>query len=434
METIVILVLAAACVVLVVLLIRATTRTAVADGALQNERSLREQEALAAAERFATLKGERDQLTVSMRSIAGEVLSGTTDQLIKLAAAQRTVDKEAATAELKSRTTEVKTVVAPVSEQLLKLQQQVEKLQQERAATAATVKQMIEQTASELGRLRTETGSLVAALKRPQVRGSWGEIQLRNVVRIAGMTEHVDFDRQVTVTDGDDGRLRPDMTVHLPTGRDIVVDSKVPLDAYLAALEFQDDDDRRAAELDRHARHLRTHIDQLASKSYHARLDRSAEFVVCFIPNEACYVAALDRDPSLTEHGADKGVLLATPTTLVALLRATHYGWRQAAVEESAQAITDAARDLHERVAIFADHYAKVGSRLNGATKAFNDSVGSFEGRLLPQLRRLEGLGAQSARSIDAPGQIDASARSLQAAADEIEAGGANAGAGLLDA
>jgi len=415
MEAIAILVLAAACAALLTLFIRATTRAAAATGALETERSLREQEARAAAERFETLKGERDQLTVSMRAIAGEVLNGTTDQLVKLAAAQRTADKEAASAELGRRTTEVKTVVAPVSEHLLKLQQQVEKLQQERTATTAAVKQMIEQTASELGRLRTETGSLVAALKRPQVRGSWGEIQLRNVVRIAGMTEHVDFDQQVTVADGDDGRLRPDMTVHLPTGRDIVVDSKVPLDAYLAALET-DDDEQRSAELDRHARHLRTHIDQLASKSYHARLDRSAEFVVCFIPNEACYVAALDRDPSLTERGADKGVLLATPTTLVALLRATHYGWRQAAVEESAQAITDAARDLHERVAIFAEHYAKVGSRLNGATKAFNDSVGSFEGRLLPQLRRLEGLGAQSPRTIGAPGQVDASARSLAAA------------------
>lgn len=420
METILILVLAVACVVLVALLIRASTRTAVLGGALETERSLREQEASAAAERFATLKGERDQLTVSMRSIAGEVLSGTTDQLVKLAAAQRTADKEAASAELKSRTIEVKTVVAPVSEHLAKLQQQVEKLQQERTATAAAVKQMIDQTASELGRLRTETGSLVAALKRPQVRGSWGEIQLRNVVRIAGMTEHVDFDTQVTVSDGDDGLLRPDMTVHLPTGRDIVVDSKVPLDAYLAAINT-DDDDQRAAELDRHARHLRTHIDQLASKSYHARLERSAEFVVCFIPNEACYVAALDRDPSLTERGADKGVLLATPTTLVALLRATHYGWRQAAVEESAQAITDAARDLHERVAIFVEHYAKVGGRLNSATKAFNESVGSFEGRLLPQLRRLEGLGAHSPRKIDAPGQVDASARSLVSAAADAD-------------
>jgi len=251
-----------------------------------------------------------------------------------------------------------------------------------------------------------ETGALVSALKRPQVRGSWGEIQLKNVVRMAGMTDHVDFHAQVTIRDGDDGTLRPDMTVHLPTGRDIVVDSKVPLDAYLAALEAGGDD-ARDGHLDRHAAQLRSHLDKLAAKAYHAKLERSAEFVVCFVPNEACYVAALDRDPRLLEHGAGKGVLIATPTTLLALLHATHYGWRQAEVEQSALEIAAAGRELHKRCATFLESFSKLGRQLKSATNAYNDSVGSLEGRVLPQLRRFEGYGAASEKALETPAAID---------------------------
>jgi DNA recombination protein RmuC len=269
---------------------------------------------------------------------------------------------------------------------------------------------MFESTASELGKLRMETGALVSALKRPQVRGSWGEIQLKNVVRVAGMTDHVDFHSQATIRAGDDGALRPDMTVHLPTGRDIVVDSKVPLDAYLTALEAGGDEERDA-HLDRHAAQLRSHLDKLAAKAYHAKLERSAEFVVCFVPNEACYVAALDRDPRLLEHGAGKGVLIATPTTLLALLHATHYGWRQAEVEQSALEIAAAGRELHKRCATFLESFSKLGRQLTSATNAYNDSVGSLEGRVLPQLRRFEGYGAASEKPLPEPAAIDSSPR-----------------------
>jgi DNA recombination protein RmuC len=204
------------------------------------------------------------------------------------------------------------------------------------------------------------------------------------------------------------------MTVHLPTGRDIVVDSKVPLDAYLTALEAATDDDRDA-HLDRHAAQVRTHLDKLATKAYHAKLERSAEFVVCFIPNEACYVAALDRDPRLLEHGAGKGVLIATPTTLLALLHATHYGWRQAEVEQSALEIAAAGRELHKRCATFLESFAKVGRQLSSATDAYNAAVGSLEGRVLPQLRRLEEHGAASEKALAAPQPIDAPARAVTA-------------------
>jgi DNA recombination protein RmuC len=394
-----------------------------ADAALEGERRLRDeiqtshQHRLAeleraTAEKVALLTGNREQFRQEMQAISGEVLKGATEQVAKLAAEARKADHESANGELKLRAAEIKEAVAPIADHLKKVQTQVEHLDRERHATQATIRQMCETTAGELSRLRMETGALVNALKRPQVRGSWGEIQLKNVVRIAGMTDHVDFHTQSTI-DGDDGaRLRPDMTVHLPTGRDIVVDSKVPLDAYLTALEATGDEERDL-HLDRHAGQLRAHLDALATKAYHAKLDRSAEFVVCFVPNEACYVAALDRDPRLLEHGAGKGVLIATPTTLLALLHATHYGWRQAEVEQSALEIAAAGRELHKRCATFLESFSKVGRQLTSATDAYNKSVGSLEGRVLPQLRRLEDLGAGSEKPLTRPQSIDSVARTL---------------------
>ena len=357
-------------------------------------------------EKVELLTAGREALRTDMQAISSEVLKGATEQITKLAAEARRADAEAAKGELSVRAAEIRETVAPIAKHLERVGTQVEALERDRRATQATIRQMFESTTSELGRLRMETGALVSALKRPQVRGSWGEIQLKNVVRVAGMTDHVDFHAQVTVRDGDDGALRPDMTVHLPTGRDIVVDSKVPLDAYLTALEAASDEERDA-HLDRHAAQLRSHLDKLAAKAYHAKLERSAEFVVCFVPNEACYVAALDRDPRLLEHGAGKGVLIATPTTLLALLHATHYGWRQAEVEQSALEIAAAGRELHKRCATFLESFSKLGRQLKSATNAYNDSVGSLEARVLPQLRRFESYGAASEKALETPAAID---------------------------
>jgi len=364
----------------------------------------------ATREKVELLSGNREAFQRDMEAISSQVLKGATEQITKLAAEARRADHESAKGELSLRAAEIKDAVAPIAKHLEKVGTQVEQLERDRAATQATIRQMFESTASELGKLRMETGALVSALKRPQVRGSWGEIQLKNVVRIAGMTDHVDFHVQATIQSGDDGALRPDMTVHLPTGRDIVVDSKVPLDAYLTALEAQSDEEREA-HLDRHAAQLRSHLDKLAAKAYHAKLERSAEFVVCFVPNEACYVAALDRDPRLLEHGAGKGVLIATPTTLLALLHATHYGWRQAEVEQSALEIAAAGRELHKRCATFLESFSKLGRQLTSATNAYNDSVGSLEGRVLPQLRRFEGYGAASEKALTTPAAIDSTPR-----------------------
>jgi DNA recombination protein RmuC len=368
----------------------------------------------ATQEKMALLTGGREELRREMQAISSEVLKGAADQLTRTLEAARRVEHEQAKGELRVRATEIKDAVAPIAKHLERVETQVEQLERDRRATHATVRQLFETTAGELSKLRMETGALVSALKRPQVRGSWGEIQLKNVVRVAGMTDHVDFHAQATIDAGDDGALRPDMTVHLPTGRDIVVDSKVPLDAYLTALEAGDDEERDI-HLDRHAAQLRSHLDKLATKAYHAKLERSAEFVVCFVPNEACYVAALDRDPRLLEHGAAKGVLIATPTTLLALLHATHYGWRQAEVEESALQIAAAGRALHKRCATFLESFSKLGRQLASATNAYNDSVGSLEGRVLPQLRRLEQHGAGSEKELSAPRAIDSTARAVTA-------------------
>ncbi len=418
-----IVVLAAALVLTLGRLATARNAHVIATSALSGERRLREQLETshrdqlvelhkATEDKVGLLSGNRDQFRREMQAISTEVLQGATQQINQLALEARKADREGAAGELKLRATEIKDVVAPIADHLKKVQSQVEHLERERHATHASIRQMFETTASELGKLRTETGTLVSALKRPQVRGSWGEMQLKNVVRIAGMTDHVDFHSQATI-DGDEGaRLRPDMTVHLPTGRDIVVDSKVPLDAYLTALEASDDTERDR-HLDRHAAQLRTHLDALATKAYHAKLERSAEFVVCFVPNEACYVAALDRDPRLLEHGANRGVLIATPTTLLALLHATHYGWRQAEVEQSALEIAAAGRELHRRCSVFLDAYAKVGRHLTTVTDTYNKSVGSLEGRVLPQLRRLEDLGAKSEKELPAVHGVDSAARTL---------------------
>jgi DNA recombination protein RmuC len=235
-------------------------------------------------------------------------------------------------------------------------------------------------------------------------------MQLRNCVAAANMTEHVDFASQVSVSDSDGGRLRPDLVVHLPGDRDVVVDAKVPMDAYLRALDASDEAEQQEL-LRRHGRQTRQHIDTLASKRYHAQFDASPEFVVMFIPNEGVYCAALEAEPTLLEHGAARGVLIATPATLIALLHATYYGWRQEKIAESAREIAAAGRELHKRMATFLEPYAKLGRQLNGVVNAYNQGAGSLDARVMPQLRRLEEAGAGSEKPVPALAGLDTPAK-----------------------
>lgn len=311
-------------------------------------------------------------------------------------------------AELDVRTEEIRRMLDPVT-------RGIAELERDRREAAGQFGQMYRSLTEQVERLRTETGSLVTALRRPQVRGAWGEMQLRNVVEAANMTAHVDFHEQRTYTDTAGSRLRPDMTVRLPGDGSIIVDSKVPLDAYLAAYDATEDAER-AAHLRRHAAQLRHHLDALASKRYFECVEGSPDCVVCFIPNDGIYCAALDADPTLLEHGSAQGVLIATPTTLMALLHAVHYGWRQERIAESAREIADAAQELHRRVGSFLEPYSKLGRQLNSTVAAYNASVGSFETRVLPQLRRIEAAGAASAKPLAQPAVLETAPRLVTAA------------------
>jgi DNA recombination protein RmuC len=365
-------------------------------------------------EKLALVAGSREQFAEQMKAISAETTRHVSEGLERFAAAQREADRAVAAGELGRRTEEIKRSLDPIAQGLKRVSDEVVRLEQDRRTTHGQVRQMFESMTAEVARLRGETGTLVSALKRPQVRGSWGEMQLRNCVTAANMTEHVDFVSQVSVTGADGGRLRPDLVVHLPAERDVVVDAKVPMDAYLRALETPDEDEQREL-LRRHGRQARRHIDALAAKSYHAQFDASPEFVVMFIPNEGIYCAALEAEPALLEHGIAKGVLIATPTTLIALLHATYYGWRQEKIAESAREIAAAGRELHKRIATFLEPYAKLGRTLNSAVNAYNQGAGSLDARVLPQLRRLEEAGAGSEKPVPRPAGLDTPAKLLVA-------------------
>jgi DNA recombination protein RmuC len=270
-------------------------------------------------------------------------------------------------------------------------------------------------------KLRTETGALVTALRKPNTRGQWGQMQLRKVVELAGMVRHCDFSEQ-TSFDGDEQTMRPDMVVNLPGGKHVVVDAKAPLQGILDAYEAPDEETRTAA-LQAHARLLRRHVKQLADKAYWAGLESAPDFVVLFLPGEHLYGAALDADPELIEDAMARRVLIATPTTLLALLHSVGYGWQQERVAESAQAVSELGRELHGRLAKLSTLIATLGSRLNSTVKAYNETVGSYEARVLPGARRFAEHGAvSSGAELAEVEQITQSARDVRLAPDDERA------------
>jgi len=321
---------------------------------------------------------------------------------------------EAAKEHFGTREKAVEQMVKPIAESLEKVGLRIEALDKARAGTEGKLGTQLRQVIETTTKLDRQTGNLVTALRRPQTRGQWGEIQLRNVCEMAGMLSHCDFSEQTSVTT-DEGRLRPDLIVRLPGGKSVVVDAKVPLEAYLDAYEAEDEDKRRA-HLDAHARQMRDHITKLSGKAYWSQFDQTPEFVVMFVPSEAIFSAALEVNPGLIEAGVKDSVLLATPTTLIALLRAVHYGWRQETVAESAREISKLGRDLYERIGVLGGHFAKLGRQLDGSVRAYNEAVGSFETRVLPAARRFPEHGAGTDdSSLDPLPQIERTPRTLQA-------------------
>ncbi|WFE38454.1 DNA recombination protein RmuC [Micromonospora sp. WMMD998] len=302
--------------------------------------------------------------------------------------------------------------VAPLHDTLRRYEQRVAELEHDRVDAYAELREQVRAMSTVSGELRTETKQLVAALRAPQVRGRWGEHQLRRIVEAAGMLEHCDFNEQVTAATEHQG-VRPDLVVRLHGGRTVVVDAKAPFDAYLTAMEARDERGRDT-QLDAHARHLRAHVDSLAAKSYWAAFDQTPDFVVLFVPADPFLDVALQRDPALLEHAFARNVVLATPATLVALLRTVAYSWRQEALARNAATVHSLARELYGRLSTLGDHVGKLGSSLSGAVTAYNRAVGSLESRVLVSARKLAELGV-SGDELAAPAQVELAPRQPQA-------------------
>jgi DNA recombination protein RmuC len=352
---------------------------------------------------------EQPDLTPAIQEATSQVASQVVADLLRVNEESRKLDAKTAEAALEKRQAEIKSL----TERIAKGQEKIEAEVRRRGETDLQTRTLLEQMGQTIGNLNSETAGLKKALRQPQTRGQWGELQLRRCVEIAGMTEHVDFELQQTLRT-EDGNLRPDVRFLLPEGRSFVADSKVPLDAFLDAQEAEIDSERRV-HLERHARQAREHVRSLSSKDYQGQFNpgEMPDLVICFIPNEPALHAAFAADPGLFDYALERNVLLVSPTSLIGLLRTMELGWRQERMVAEAAEIAAAAGTLHARFSKFLGDFDAVGSRLSSATKAYNSAVGSMEGRLLPQLRKVEGLGVAPGKEIEAPQPVEATVREI---------------------
>ena len=344
------------------------------------------------------------RLVDSFKALASDALKANTDGFLSLAHERLDRIQKEAEQRLQAGGREIANLVGPVRESLGRVDEHIRAIETARQSA-------YDHLTIEVGKLQAETVNLVTALRKPDVRGRWGEIQLKRVVEFAGMLDRCDFQEQASVT-GEDGRLRPDLVVRLPGGKNIVVDSKVPLAAYLEAMEAPAGEPR-VAKLREHAQQVRTHMTKLGQKSYFEKFTPAPEFVVLFLPGEAFFAAALEHDPTLIEEGVGKNVILAAPTTLIAMLKAVHYGWKQETIAENALAISKAGQELYERTATLMEHLSRVGVSLGSAVGAFNDVLNSYESRVVPSARRLKELGVAGQKEVDRILKIEKQPRSV---------------------
>jgi DNA recombination protein RmuC len=361
--------------------------------------SQRVAELRAADEKLKLLEEARVQLESSFKALSAEALSKNNADFLNLAKATLEKYQEGAKGDLEKRQESIQKTVEPVNQALRLFNQRIEKIEDRRTATDASLKQQLAQLSQAQAELSRTTGSLVQALRAPQVRGQWGEMQLRRTVEIAGMVNYCDFIEQASHETGEGQRQRPDMLIKLPNERQVVVDAKVPLAAYLDALEATDAH-VQTERMQAHARQLRDHIKGLSQKAYWSQFENTPEFVVLFVPNETIFSAALEQDPELIEIGVANKVILATPTTLIALLKAIAYGWQQEAIAREAKQIAALGRELYERIGVVAGHFAKLGKSLDQSVGHYNKAISSVESRLLVTARKFEALDSSNADAL----------------------------------
>ncbi|MDY6823362.1 MAG: DNA recombination protein RmuC [Thermodesulfobacteriota bacterium] len=354
-----------------------------------------------------------DSLRESFKGLSADALSKNNENFLVLAKSEFEKFHAAAENDLKSRQQAVEAMVKPVKEAVDNVNQQVNEVEKSRKQAYGSLHQQVESLIKTQEKLQSETGNLVQALRKPTVRGRWGEIQLRRVVEYAGMIPRCDFVEQPSVT-RDDNRLRPDLLVNLPGDKHIVVDAKAPLEAYLNALSAEDEATKKQYMID-HARQLRRHISQLSAKAYWEQFENTPEFVVMFLPGEPFFIAAMEHDENIVPFGVENRVIMATPTTLIALLQAISYGWHQEKLADNARHIRDLGADLYSRLSTMANHFASVGKSLDKAVKSYNSTVGSLESRVLPAARKFPELGAGASDGLDDMEPVNTISRDIKA-------------------
>ncbi len=384
---------------------RMTTEAARLEAELNLERRQSE-------ERIKALDEARDQLRETFSAMASDALKHNSGEFLKLAQENLKSFHVQAEGELAQREKAVENLVKPIREALEKTEVQIRRMENERKEAYGSLTKHIETMADAQRMLQGETRNLVQALRRPEVRGQWGEMTLKRLAELAGMVDRCDFFEQEEVQ-SDAGKQRPDMVVRMPDSRDIVIDAKTPLDAYLSAVEANDDATRQR-ELERHARRVRDRVRELSAKAYWQQFRNAPDFVVLFIPGDQFLSAALDHDRSLLEDALAAKVILATPTSLVALLRAIAFGWRQEALTENAERIRELGEDLYQRLGTFAEHLVKLGKSLDASVATYNKAVGSFDSRILPGARKFAELGIAAKNEVAEVDQVERASRAVQ--------------------
>jgi DNA recombination protein RmuC len=370
-------------------------------------------------EQISALTQGREQLNDTFSRVANEVLKHSSETLLKLAKENLGSQQVEARAELEKRQQAINELVKPINEALKKTEQQIQEIEKERRQAFGSLSEQLRQVAETQQSLHAETHNLVSALRRPEVRGQWGEMSLRRLAELAGMIDHCDFYEQES-RDSSEGRLRPDMIVRMPDARELIIDAKTPLDAYLSAIEAASDDERKRF-LRHHASKVRERMRELASKAYWEQFKHSPDFVVLYIPGDQFLAAALEQDPALLEDAFSNKVILATPTSVIALLRAVAFGWRQQSVAENAENIRKLGEDIYKRVTVFVEHLNKLGRSLGQSIAHYNKAVGSLERQVLPAARRFPEMGVNAKKELESIETIDETARMIEPVTEETD-------------